>query len=120
VERVVVTNQAILQKAIEKAIEGGWVVPRELTFISSAEFLVYLTNSTPDSLEWVEFKTNELIYSHEFARCLWGDEPGHTFLHDFDTNSFPVVGAGGVDNWQYHLQQMVIAPDPILYLGENI
>jgi len=22
--------------------------------------------------------------------------------------------------WQYHLQQMVIAPDPIKYLGENI
>jgi hypothetical protein len=24
------------------------------------------------------------------------------------------------ENWQHHLQQMVIADDPIKYLGENI
>lgn len=41
------------------------------------------------------FSLSEILYDHEFARCLWGDV------------------------WQIHLQQMVVAPNVVDYLRSN-
>lgn len=51
----------------------------------------------------------QLIYNHDFARALWGKEAPSNYCK-----------MTGVDMWQYHLQQMVIAEDPIAYLSEHI
>jgi hypothetical protein len=51
----------------------------------------------------------QLIYNHDFARALWGKEAPNNYCK-----------TAGVDMWQYHLQQMVVADDPIAYLGEHI
>lgn len=51
----------------------------------------------------------QLIYNHDFARALWGKEAPNNYCKLTD-----------VDMWQYHLQQMVVADDPVAYLGENI
>lgn len=109
------TNQEILQKAIQKAIAGGWSDYNSLESLK----LISTTANTITLEGWVEyveegqideskteitFNYKELIYNHDFAKSLWGYESG-MFLD-------PPV-------WQQHLKQMVIADDPIKYLGEH-
>ena len=102
------TNQAILEKAVHKAIENGW-------------------DNSSLSGDWEEDVNNYklFIYDHDFAKAIWpagrcicGEThnrggiieigPGKTTLHELEKD------------WQYHLQQMVISEDPIQYLGEHI
>ena len=57
----------------------------------------------------------ELIYEPDFAKALWGEE-----------TYFPLDGGecstdcdfchNELEVWEYHLQQMVISPDPLKYL----
>lgn len=105
------TNQEILIKAIEKAVAGGWV---------DGDAAMSQLSVTP---EWalgsqIPFVMS-IIFNHDFAKALWGDELQFPFAHwmryrkiDHQDNRIPA--------WQHHLQQMVIADDPIEYLGENV
>jgi hypothetical protein len=115
-------NQAILTKAIQKAIEGGW-----------EQNLHYLHGNLKDKeaifMKWVSnlelagdhayynydeyFCVLELIFNHDFAKALWG-ECTTWFNNQYGPGIVPK------DGYQFHLQQMVIADDPIAYLGENI
>jgi len=104
------TNQQILEKAIQKAIDGGWKNAywvKRFNMAKELDELPYLFNDETPSFESV-------IFSHDFAKALWGDE-------GFTTTGLKCDKHPGVQRyWQYHLQQMVIAEDPIKYLGENI
>lgn len=79
----------------------------------------------------------DLIFSHEFAKALWPEYPekddiaeelcylcGAHWSNDcYDWCYFMKakdIYRKMVFAWQYHLQQMAIAEDPIKYLGENI
>lgn len=98
------SNQEILEKAIQKAIDGGWK-PFGDARIKIAATVMHVLYA------WQTFDTdwhNTIIFNHDFAKALWGTK----------------VPAWSLDNssleaWQYHLQQMVISPDSIKYLGEN-
>lgn len=48
----------------------------------------------------------------------WGDLPG-TIARHVDENGQQRTGQT-ISEWQYHLQRMVLAPDPIAYLGEHL
>lgn len=112
-------NKAILERAIRKAIDGGWQPPYE-------HFTVYVPR-----LNWIEFhnlpKANHvsmepytLIFNHDFAKALWGLDRlrsggfGETYYDAYQ--NFP----DKLPNYKFHLQQMVIADDPIKYLGANL
>lgn len=80
----------VLQKAIEKAIQNGWD-----------------DNPVSNNL-WATW----LIYNHDFAKALWGEEwPGTPRTTPIGNTTPP---------WKHHLQKMVVADDPIRYLEENI
>lgn len=93
--------QFVLEKAIEKAIDGGCHEAHDYTVING--HIYDLDNQ----------RTDDLIYWHDFAKALWGE-----------TDTTPEQMYGGSNrhtvNWKWHLAEMVIAPDPIKYLGENI
>ena len=66
---------------------------------------------------------DDLTILQDFAKALWGEESsyaregGYTAVYPAhreweEPDMIPV--------WQYHLQMMVVADDPIKYLGENI
>lgn len=71
-----------------------------------------------------------LIFSHEFARCFWRSGAQMSFMVPAIT--YPRVTPQGqvvqvtrkpftrhtikADVWKYHLRQMAVADDPILYL----
>jgi len=97
--------QATLTKAIERAIEGGWrheITPTQ-PLMTSAEY-------------WSKQDYRLFAYRHDFARALWGEEPTRK-LAFIDAAKYPEYIC---PNWQYHLSQMVISPDPIKYLEEHI
>lgn len=115
------THQDILTKAIEKAIAGGWNEmgkPEQGWGVDYGQWSVYeqhlMINHFKRGDEY--YHINQIIYSHKFAKALWGDikYPQDVVFED---------GASGMrwlPNWQRHLQIMVIADNPIEYLGENI
>ncbi len=114
-------NQLILEKAIQKAVDGGWT---DYNSLESLE-LVKTTANTVTLKGWVEyvdedgntdesqteitFNYKELIFNHDFAKALWGEKE-----QDWDGEGYTTP------DWQYHLQEMVIANNPIEYLGANI
>jgi len=96
----------ILEQAITKAIAGGWEVDLETVLPEMAKkYSLY-------GLQYTGFSS--LLFNHDFAKALWGEE-GQTL-----TGLRCSAQDGVIPYWQYHLQQMVIAPDPIQYLGENL
>ena len=81
------TNQQILQKVIEKAVENGWHRPK------------WTINAYGN--RWVA----DIIFSHDFAKPFWG-----TALKQPEYYSEPL------EAWQYHLRQMVLEKEPLKYL----
>lgn len=127
------SSKEILEKAIQKAIDGGWPT---ILASSMVEWNVYadpingrpgVAHKLADRLVGV-LSFTEVIYDPTFAKALWGEhrrKKGDTddhwvctkcgdsywmyeYEHDADTC------------WEYHLRQMVIADNSIKYLGENI
>jgi len=99
------SNQEILERAIQKAIDSGFTandIGQEIGTV--ADVYYYFDDDHGD------LAINNLIWRHDFAKALWGEKPYYRF--DGDTLETPT-------QWQHHLQQMVIADNPIQYLGEN-
>lgn len=130
------SNREILKKAIQKAIDGGWKHYSMANDELEPEIFVYADSSMVNFGYHLNNRiyylggnaepTNNLIYSHDFAKALFGKKE-----HGTDGAKWGAADnctrCGMIDHehstyycWQYHLQQMVIAPDPIKYLGENI
>lgn len=107
------TNQEILEKAIQKAIDRGWHTEAMdfYDYDEDGEIVLTYYSQTLDPLLF--------IYNHDFAKALWGKKK-----RDFVSDE--LIDAGNEDcwyycePWKYHLMHMVIADDPIKYLGENI
>lgn len=90
------SNQAILERAFIAAIENGYEQKPE----------------EPNFYRWPE----ALIFNHDFAKALWGED----FIISHHANNLGQVGSWHQTAWRHHLQQMVIADDPIKYLGEHL
>lgn len=117
----------IIRAAIKKAASNGLhpgaalttmdMLDKSVTVISPGELLARNMESN------ILFRQT-MLFNKEFAKALWGER-----LVDMRTGNKLVlkkIQAGAVyaiytlPSWQYHLQQMVIADDPIKYLGEHL
>lgn len=134
------TNKEILEKAIQKAIEGGWrpFTDREFKNVvvehweegGMIEVALIDSDIIGAHLQWVR-ELEGIIFNHDFARALW-KKPNEPDYFDIRGSMSGRKGHGSTDvmskvtderwvfGWQYHLQQMVIADDPIKYLGEHL
>lgn len=104
------SNQEILEKAINNAIDGGW---KGLANFEDniAEYIDLLISTNTEGA---------LILNHDFAKALWGEE---IILMSAPTELTDGVvtkrGSVWLPAYQAHLQSMVIAENQIKYLGEN-
>lgn len=125
------TNQEILTKAIQKAIDGGWDFDGLLAPMDPGRYEViapfggdYLIVKTINWSGEESFDSiNSVIYSKNFAKALWGEAMTTDKLwqkRDEPLGNKPPLLLHVMPAYEYHLQQMVIAEDPIKYLGENI
>jgi hypothetical protein len=102
------THQEILEKAIGKAIEAGWHNLENWSVIDLGGKDVGIVYDDTN----VTLPPHALIMTHDFAKALWGEE----FLRESNGDwSFVERPA-----WQFYLMMMVIAEDPIEYLGQHI
>lgn len=99
----------LAKRIVNQAIHNGW--------------------NKGDSHRWVGFNNNqvqllineklkayniyELIFSHDFAKAFWGEE----MITSLSAGKGE-FSAEYIPEWQYHLQKMVISPDPIKYLAQ--
>ena len=105
------TNEEILAKALEKAVQNGW----------SGIDLAYANNGTEgktqdpreiaDGLNTISSEygisgINDIIFSHEFAKAFWGEEELY------------IVGLEPAEEWKIRLQEMVLEEDHIQYLKQ--
>jgi len=102
------TNQEILQRAIEKAEYLDRGLPRD-----NAKFKDY------GKYDWeclADFGYYELIFSHDFAKAFFGEDEMLAVdafhpKHMLSGNMPPTQ-----PEWQYHLQQLVLEKEPLKYL----
>lgn len=127
------TNQEILTKAIQKAIDGGWYsFAGDMFGKITIDDVLLRQNPHGQGLEWT-VKGHEsdwslieaLIYSHDFAKAIFGEEEvEYMRLPHTRKSSFPITDSLEQKfyepAWQYHLQNMVISEDPISYLGQHL
>jgi len=115
------TNQEILTKAIQRAIDGGWEPQSPLSFYNHDLYVDGYHESAMPLVAQIDMYPL-IIFNHDFAKALWGE--------DFPMKDFAGRGSGWsywqngtlrpLGYWEKHLMDMVIAEDPIAYLGENI
>lgn len=127
------TNQEILTKAIKKAIDGGWAKSpsgRKWDKPKSFEVLGDVVDfNWDDPRQRYRWQTTALIFNYDFAKALWPPMPEikcpHCHVAIFSGLRHPSpcpfsqMVIGDIQPWKYHLQQMVIADDPIKYLEAN-
>lgn len=108
------TNQEILEKAITKAIAGGW---------DGQDLNDMNVQSDFDDFQGGYCTWPTIIFNPAFAKSIWGEETWSidpTGWH-LQSEALPKEEqAWYLPAYHYHLQQMVIADDPIKYLGEHL
>lgn len=117
-------HSEILQRAISKAIANGWQAAYDdygnlLLGDPSSPRMTY----TPGPMASPEDKN--ILFDKSFAKALWGEDLWERYQICFEpayTRGASELSSSKVNltEWQYHLQQMVIADDPIAYLGEHL
>lgn len=119
------TNQQILEKAIQKAINGGWKFPKlddgsPLSFTVTKDNVFVVGKSKTGATYDISFAIETIIFNHDFAKALWGEMPVHMGYRKKSFKPEEYELRDTLPMWQVALQQMVIADDPIKYLGANL
>ncbi len=123
-------NEQILEKAWKIATDRGWEFDNLDKWHLKANRRISVINNWYQFIFTYDGRTiiidaERIIFDHDFAKALWGDkklpykkyEPDYYNLGQYK----PVVATTKKSEaWKFHLQQMVIADDPIKYLGEHL
>lgn len=110
------TNQEILQKAIEKAVENGYKIPNNGT-ITDLEGVLQESEQYPEA--FMSFFRG-VVTDKDFAKAFWGEDNAtvaRTESGDYLIECDPITRRI-IRNWQYHLQQMVVSEDSVKYLAK--
>ena len=121
------SDKEILEKAIQKAIDGGWrgdILDIKVEAQDDGLVRLYWDNT--------EWSVLDIIFNHDFAKALWGEKLLDIYYDDNSNNyehmggklNYPYNEGAGMEytvaSWKFNLQQMVISDDPVKYLGDNI
>lgn len=106
----------VMSDAMGKAIKNGWKGSPLIDNVKDYRKLLE-SKLLVDIVYGLNCYELIILYlpPHDFAKALWGKNPMWSNDPMGAYNDSPKE-----ENWQHHLQQMVIAEDPIKYLGENI
>jgi hypothetical protein len=128
------TNQEILTKAVQKAIDGGWhgIYKDGHTWPEAKDLLRWKWEPDTEKLsddsyeDETTINIEAIIFNHDFAKAIWGEEQRDSWTESkakgvtIKTNNPGMAYTVKKHGWQHHLQQMVVAEDPIKYLGEHL
>jgi hypothetical protein len=127
-------NIKVISKSIEKAVEDGYNLA-DLGFEEGNTWQIVQRLGLPDFLfeimdgtkvEW-KYDVEKIILTPNFAKAFFGTSKMNT--GKFLGEDFSVMLVNGkhatltpeiVNEWEYHLQQMVVSEDPVQYLSKFI
>lgn len=136
------TTAKKLEALIQKAIDGGWdCFGTDLTkwdwHVGEGRiYPLYMYHTPNESVGMITYTSlnydvYRIIFNHDFARALFGEgyEPADEEFEDKDDYRMGATGYrqyttihdqkvwdSRQSGWQYHLQQAVIAVDPVDYM----
>lgn len=102
----------MLKGAMQKASDRGWDDEGYKSIEVAGAIFVY----QPD-MPHILYEPDFIIFNHDFAKALWGEENIVTSRVEVSRDK---TVEGVRPAWKAHLTFMVIAEDPIQYLGDNI
>ena len=105
------SEKPVMVRVIEKARKNGWDMYGWKNYMWSEAYGIPIGLYNPDDDTAVGLGIHDIIFNHDFAKALWSEEIND---EEYRYTSYEIP------MWQYHLQQMVLAEDPIKYLEENI
>jgi hypothetical protein len=135
---VEVNYEQIITKAIELAIGSGWDAFGGANHdLKSVEGVRYSQRAVGDGpFVWrltfrdhtrFDYSLEQIIFNRDFARALWGEQEYSFWVEDSSIDNDhnlvqDVIAEGRIEMpaYKYHLQQMVIAEDPLMYLTANM
>jgi hypothetical protein len=94
----------LIKKALKKANERGFDFPLEMFFEEIEK------PGINESI--IASAMLPLIYSHEFARAIWGLSDHVEIIEGKVQSATPA--------WKHQLCQMVLSEDPLLYLADHM
>ena len=112
----------VLQKAIDKAIHNGWneALIEDEWHIHPGRMAGRYDMCVPKvDLPVYHCDAAAVIFDHGFAKAIWSE------IKPLENGEYPpeaimYKGKPMWEPWKYYLQQMVIAENPIKYLGEHL
>ena len=111
-------KEEILKKAIQKAIKNGYKF-KEL----DKNWLVMATFALDKKYGWRDLAEIKevVIYSHHFAKAFWGKKRmiENKCVED-EKGKLRWVRESYKEEWQYHLQQLVLEKEPLKYIEKWI
>jgi hypothetical protein len=129
------SDKEVLQKAIEKALDKGWKKSyREGRVYDEWKYFMINDSQFKANDYYISFpKTSafeygmsfmDIIFSNDFAKAFWGEEIAHYTSVDVMRGYHPKIRLyqerWEVEEYKYHLQQMVLEENPINYLRKFI
>lgn len=130
------SNEEILKAAISKAVKNGyrWYGKNDYNVSEILSYYYIGKGEYNESKKWFE-----IIFSHDFAKAFFAlpkdlEKDGICLHCNMSTKIANPSGycdhvyfpehscliCGNSEDWQYHLQKMVLEEDPILYLSKFI
>jgi len=107
------TDEQVLLTAIKQAEENDFVLSDYEYVIGSIENeFINMYSFAPYGTIIDKIHINELIFNKNWAKAFYGEE--------CDTCNDEIKMCAHQDAWQYHLQQQVIADDPIDYIRQYL
>jgi len=116
------TNEHILLTSLNRAFDNGldwlgWSNPSSIHQVNSNLFIFYMPNE--GSATEITMSYQEVIFNHDFAKAFWGEELREIDCYDlpnFETEDSQGAHSYSLPAWQYHLQQLALAEEPLKYL----
>lgn len=108
------TKEQILKAVIEKAVQNGY----QTDWYKDGKFFydeIYGQIWDFNDGVW------EMVFSHSFAKALWGDEKG--YIDDYFPDSSWISAPDSncdTEVWQYHLAKLALSENRIEYLKQFI
>ena len=116
------TEREILIKAIDRAVGRGWLGLRDRGYrydgVVIHQGTVRINASQLDSKSWLFNHSDRILLSEEFVEAFFDSDPHQwvALVHcsrcrvDFESTDTECC-------WQYHLDQLLLTPQPLKYLA---
>lgn len=107
------TNQEILEKAITKAIEGGWNRRIRNFYVGALD--------ADENGDHEQYDYESIIFNHDFCKAIFGTNEV-CFSCGLENKHDPYCAEQTFydEAWKYRLREMVLEENPVEYLGDYV